>query len=102
MCIRDSTDGVLLGIVTRADLLRVFLQDDAEIHAQILDDIIVRQMALSPSDVEVLVNEGIDFAWSARQPTDGPTTAGERARRPGCGGSQEQPHMSRRRCAPQT
>jgi len=54
-----DTDGVLLGIVTRADLLRVFLEDDAEIHAQILDDIIVRQMALGPSDVEVFVSEGI-------------------------------------------
>ena len=54
-----DTDGVLLGIVTRADLLRVFLEDDAEIHAQILDDIIVGQMALGPSDVEVFVNEGI-------------------------------------------
>ena len=54
-----DTDGVLVGIVTRADLLRVFLEDDAEIRAQILDDIIVRQMALGPSDVEVFVNEGI-------------------------------------------
>src|ERR1019366_6944888 len=54
-----DTDGVLVGIVTRADLLRVFLEDDAEIHAQILDGIIVGQMALGPSDVEVFVNEGI-------------------------------------------
>ena len=54
-----DTDGVLLGIVTRADLLRVFLEDDAEIHAQILDDIIVRQKALGPSDLKVFVNEGI-------------------------------------------
>jgi CBS domain-containing protein len=54
-----DTDDVLLGIVTRADLLRVFLEDDAEIHTQILDDIIVRQMALGPSDVKVFVNEGI-------------------------------------------
>jgi CBS domain-containing protein len=53
-----DTDGFLVGIVTRADLLRVFLKADAEIHAQIRDDIIVRQMALDPSDVEVSVNEG--------------------------------------------
>jgi len=54
-----DADGVLIGIVTRADLLRIFLEDDAEIHAHILGDIIIRQMALDPSDVEVFVNEGI-------------------------------------------
>jgi CBS domain-containing protein len=54
-----DADGVLVGIVTRADLLRVFLKADAAIRAQIRDDIIVRQMALDPSDVEVSVHEGI-------------------------------------------
>jgi CBS domain-containing protein len=51
--------GVLVGIVTRADLLRVFLKADDEIRAQILDDIVVGQMSLDPSEVEVFVNEGI-------------------------------------------
>jgi CBS domain-containing protein len=54
-----DADGVLVGIVTRADLLRVFLKADAAIRAQIRDDIIVRRMALDPSDVEVSVDEGI-------------------------------------------
>lgn len=54
-----DADGVLVGIVTRADLLRVFLEADAAIHAQILDDIIAGQMALGPLDVEVFVSQGI-------------------------------------------
>jgi len=54
-----DADGVLVGIVTRADLLRVFLEADAQIHARILDDVIVRQMALAPSAVEVFVDQGV-------------------------------------------
>jgi CBS domain-containing protein len=54
-----DAEGLLVGIVTRADLLRVFLKADAEIHSQILDDVVVGQMSLDPSDVEVFVNEGI-------------------------------------------
>jgi CBS domain-containing protein len=54
-----DTDGVLVGIVSRADLLRVFLEADAAIHAQVVDDVVVRQMELEPSDVDVFVNEGI-------------------------------------------
>jgi CBS-domain-containing membrane protein len=54
-----DADGVLVGIVSRADLLRVFLEADAEIHAQILDGIIVGQIGLQPSDVEVFVSQGV-------------------------------------------
>jgi len=51
--------GVLVGIVTRADLLRPFLRPDAEIRADVTDNVVVGAMILSPYGVDVEVDEGV-------------------------------------------
>ncbi|MFF4161245.1 CBS domain-containing protein [Streptomyces sp. NPDC001678] len=53
----DETDK-LLGIVSRADVLRVFLRDDAAIRAEIHHDLLERTLGLAPSAVTAEVSEG--------------------------------------------
>ncbi|MHC5909202.1 CBS domain-containing protein [Streptomyces sp. S6] len=49
----------LVGIVTRSDLLRVFLRPDPEIRAEIVDEVLVRGLLLPPFGVDVFVTEGV-------------------------------------------
>ncbi|MGW2089181.1 CBS domain-containing protein [Streptomyces sp. NPDC001880] len=53
----DETDK-LLGIVSRGDLLRVFLRRDDAIHEEIDRDVLRRTMGLAPSEVTVDVRQG--------------------------------------------
>jgi CBS domain-containing protein len=50
--------GVLVGIVTRADLLRVFLRDDDIVAAEVIDTL-RRVFVLDPLSVTVEVHEGV-------------------------------------------
>jgi CBS-domain-containing membrane protein len=50
--------GRLVGIVTRADLMRVFARSDSEIEAEIRADVIKRGLWLSPDRVRVTVRHG--------------------------------------------
>ncbi|ELP64712.1 CBS domain-containing protein [Streptomyces turgidiscabies] len=49
----------LVGIVTRRDLLQVFLRPDAEIRKEVIDEVLVRTLWLAPSGVDVSVTEGV-------------------------------------------
>ncbi|MZF87817.1 CBS domain-containing protein [Streptomyces sp. SID5643] len=49
----------LIGIVTRHDLLRVFLRPDADIRAEVVDDVLVRVLWLTPKSIDVSVTEGV-------------------------------------------
>ncbi|MGV9452505.1 CBS domain-containing protein [Streptomyces sp. NPDC003635] len=49
----------LVGIVTRRDLLTVFLRPDADIRAEVIDEVLVRAMWLAPRAVDVSVTEGV-------------------------------------------
>jgi CBS domain-containing protein len=51
-------DGVLVGIVTRADLVRAFAQTDDAIAHAIEDDVLRRELWLSPEQFEVDVHDG--------------------------------------------
>jgi CBS domain-containing protein len=51
--------GRLVGIVSRADVLAVFDRPDAEILAEITDDIILREFLLDPGRFMVSVDEGV-------------------------------------------
>lgn len=51
--------GEVLGIVSRADLLKVFLRDDAEIAAEVREDIIRRTLWIDPSTIRVVVHDGV-------------------------------------------
>ena len=51
-------DGTLVGIVTRADLVRAFTRADEEIVAEIRDDVLRRALWLEPDSVEITVQRG--------------------------------------------
>ncbi len=51
-------DGALVGIVTRADLVRAFARSDAEIAREIREDVVARSMWLDKRSVQVSVEGG--------------------------------------------
>jgi CBS-domain-containing membrane protein len=51
--------GYLVGIVSRADLLTVFDRSDQEIHAEIVNDIILREFLIDPAQFTVDVADGV-------------------------------------------
>lgn len=53
----DET-GKLLGLVTRADLVRAFVRSDAEIEREIRQDVIMRTLWIAPETIEVVVTRG--------------------------------------------
>ena len=52
-------DGLLVGIVTRADLVRAFTRTDAEIERELKEDILERVMWIDPGTVEISVQDGV-------------------------------------------
>ncbi len=54
-----SPEGKVIGIVSRRDLLRVFLRTDVEIRQEILDEIVTRTLWLDPSEIPVAVSDGV-------------------------------------------
>jgi CBS-domain-containing membrane protein len=51
--------GRILGILSRADLLKVFLRDDGEIEREIREDVIRRTLWIDPDTVSVAVRDGV-------------------------------------------
>ena len=51
-------EGKLIGIVTRADLVRAFVRSDDEIAKEIRDDVIRRTLWIAPESVTVTVERG--------------------------------------------
>ncbi|GGX98633.1 hypothetical protein GCM10010510_50360 [Streptomyces anandii JCM 4720] len=51
-------DGRLIGVISRSDLVRLFLRRDRAIQEEILEDIIVRTLGLPPSELTVEVTDG--------------------------------------------
>jgi CBS domain-containing protein len=54
-----SAEGRVLGIVSRADLLKVFLRDDGEIAREISRDIVRRTLWIDPATIRVIVHDGV-------------------------------------------
>jgi CBS-domain-containing membrane protein len=52
-------DGRVVGIVSRADLLKVFLRSDADIARAIREDVIRRTLWIDPLTIRVLVEDGV-------------------------------------------
>lgn len=48
----------LVGMVTRRDVLRIFARPDADIRDEIVDEVVVRALWLSPQSVDVVVRDG--------------------------------------------
>ena len=55
----DPAEGTIIGIVSRADLLKVFLRDDAEIAHELREEVIRRTLWIDPDTIRVLVRDGI-------------------------------------------
>jgi CBS domain-containing protein len=51
--------GRLLGIVTRADLVRAFVRSDEEIAATIRDEVLLRLRWLDPAGFDIAVRDGV-------------------------------------------
>ncbi|KAB1140088.1 CBS domain-containing protein [Streptomyces luteolifulvus] len=49
----------LVGIVTRRDLLQVFLRTDDDIRREVIEEVLVRAMWLEPGTIQVSVAEGV-------------------------------------------
>src|SRR5439155_23645584 len=49
----------LVGIVTRRDLLQVFLRPDADIRTEVVEEVLVRALWLPPRSIDVQVVEGV-------------------------------------------
>lgn len=54
-----DTDGALVGLVSRGDLVRAFARPDDEIRQDIEEDIIRKAMWLDPKTVDVTVTNGV-------------------------------------------
>ncbi len=52
-------DGRLVGIVTRADLVRAYLRPDDELERVIRDEVLVRELWVDPAEIEVHVERGV-------------------------------------------
>ncbi|MFF4505103.1 CBS domain-containing protein [Streptomyces sp. NPDC001401] len=49
----------LVGIVTRRDLLGVFLRPDADIRTEVIEEVLVHALWLAPRTIDVSVTEGV-------------------------------------------
>lgn len=58
----------LVGIVTRADLVRAFTRTDADLERELKQDVLERTMWIHPGNVDVTVENGV-AALSGRLPT---------------------------------
>ncbi len=54
-----NADGPLLGIVSRGDILNVYLRGDAEIKREVVEDLMLRTLWMDPRPVEVSVHDGV-------------------------------------------
>jgi CBS-domain-containing membrane protein len=52
-------DGLVVGIVSRRDLLEPFLRSDEDIYREIVQEVVVETMWLDPASIEVQVNRGV-------------------------------------------
>ena len=51
--------GRLVGIISRVDLLKMFLRSDEALHREIVEDIILGDLLMGPNRFDVLVEDGV-------------------------------------------
>jgi CBS domain-containing protein len=54
-----DADGRLVGIVTRADLVRAFVRSDQSIANEIREDVILKTLWIAPDALEITVTDGV-------------------------------------------
>ncbi|MEU6897159.1 CBS domain-containing protein [Streptomyces virginiae] len=52
-------EGRVVGILSRSDLIQLFLRRDHAIQEEILEDVLTRTLRIAPSDVTVEVDDGV-------------------------------------------
>ena len=62
--------GYLVGIVSRSDLLTIFDRPDEEIHAEIVNDVILRDFLIDPALYTVTVADGVVTVRGAPETAD--------------------------------
>jgi CBS domain-containing protein len=63
-------DGRLVGIVTRADLVRAFVDSDEQIEREIREEVLLHELWLDPTDFELAVEAG-EVTITGRAHTEG-------------------------------
>ncbi|MFF5338480.1 CBS domain-containing protein [Streptomyces sp. NPDC013181] len=62
-------DGRVVGVLSRSDLVRLFLRRDRAIQEEIVEDVLTRTLGLRPSDVSVEVEDGrVTLSGTPRRP----------------------------------
>jgi CBS domain-containing protein len=51
--------GKVVGIVSRADLLKVFMRPDEEIRQEVVGDVLARMLSIGPDRVRATVRDGV-------------------------------------------
>jgi CBS domain-containing protein len=64
-------DGLLVGIVTRADLVRAFVHTDEQIEREIREEVLLHELWLDPEDFELAVKGGEVTVTGGDGRTDG-------------------------------
>jgi CBS domain-containing protein len=64
-----DAQGVLVGIVTRADLVEAFVHSDEEIAKEIREDVLMRELWLRPDDFDLTVDGG-EVTLAGHLPSD--------------------------------
>jgi CBS domain-containing protein len=64
-------DSGLVGIVTRADLVRAYVRPDEELEREIREDVAGRALAIDPNELEITVERGaVKLAGEVERPVD--------------------------------
>ncbi|MFB7513470.1 CBS domain-containing protein [Streptomyces sp. NPDC056144] len=68
-----DANGLLIGVLSRSDLLQLFLRRDRSIQEEIREDVVVRILRLSPAAVHIDVDEGVvTLSGTLERPDLGP------------------------------
>ncbi|MEV7612757.1 CBS domain-containing protein [Streptomyces sp. NPDC089799] len=54
-----DTDGLVVGVLSRSDLIKLFLRRDRAIREEIVEDVLTRTLHLPPSAITVEVDDGV-------------------------------------------
>ncbi|MFD8410961.1 CBS domain-containing protein [Streptomyces sp. NPDC059650] len=54
-----DTEGRVIGVLSRSDLIRLFLRRDRAIQEEIVEDVLTRTLRIAPSSITVAVDDGL-------------------------------------------
>ena len=73
----STSNGRLIGVLSRSDLLQLFLRRDHAIQEEILEDVLTHTLRLSPSALTVEVADGVVIlSGSVRRQASSPSSCG--------------------------